>query len=178
MNGSAAVADDKGVVDDPVRGPGRDIGNIQIDLLAPSAVGIYQVTAGLARSEGKRAVRSQPIAGVIDLRKTSLAVKRPDADDDVLRYKRENRERVIALERRVRAPVVIRALCPGHTAQRWQSDRSRQRSIPKPAFHLPYSLPNLFGGKKWLFRAISDGRLWAGRVIDLSAARRPVTINR
>ena len=83
MNGSAAIADDKGVVDDPVGGSSRDIWNIQIDLLAPGAVGIYRVTAGLARSKVERAGRSQPIAGVIDLRKTSFAVKSPDADDDI-----------------------------------------------------------------------------------------------
>jgi hypothetical protein len=100
MNGSAAIADDKRVVDDPVRGSSRDIWNIQIDLLAPGAVGIYRVTAGLARSKVERAGRSQPIAGVIDLRKTSFAVKSPDADDDIQGGKRENRERVIPLEGR------------------------------------------------------------------------------
>src|SRR5260370_42570147 len=47
---------------------------------------------------------------------------------------RGSAEGVFALERRVGATLI--APRPGHTAQRRQSDRSRQHNFTKPAFHV------------------------------------------
>jgi hypothetical protein len=68
-------------VDDPVRGAGRDALHVEIDLHGSGANRVNVVTAALARSEVERTCGPQPIARVVDLGKTALAVELPETDD-------------------------------------------------------------------------------------------------
>jgi hypothetical protein len=133
VDGAAAIADYKHkVYDGATRAP-----QIQIDHPGARAVCPNLIGTRLTHSKvGQGGSHQKPVSRVINLREVALAVELRDADDKILGGQVCESESVIALERRVRAPVLVSDLRPGYTAQRRQSDRSRQHSIPKPAFHL------------------------------------------
>src|SRR5215469_15147015 len=139
---TAAVADHKHDVYDS--GGTRRHRRVQVDHHAAGAVGIDRVAPGFLpwwREVGSRVV----VSLVITLRKIAMAVEHLDAiynTHNIWRAVREAgrrvggyAERVFALERRIRAPVVVRASRPGHTAQHRHGNRSCNESPAKRAFH-------------------------------------------
>src|SRR5262249_34697532 len=103
---------------------------------AARAVGIDRVGAGLSpfwREIGLRRHRPKTVAWVITLREMAVAVENLDTCHNCWRSVGSNAEGVLALERRVRAPIAVR---PRRTTQHRQTDRNDQLCFPKACVHV------------------------------------------
>src|SRR6516165_1111736 len=141
MDMTAAVADHKQDVYDTGREPCGDVGHIQVDHHTASTVGIDGISALFL--PWRRELGGNTVADVIALGQMAPAVEKLDARYNLRRAGRQtcrsvgrDPERVFAFERRVRAAEIVIPSRPSRTGKRRQNDRRRQRSFPKPAFHL------------------------------------------
>src|ERR1700730_2054083 len=113
------------------------VGHVQVDLHAPSAVGIDLISTRFLpfRRKIRFVHRSKAVAYVITLGQMAPAVEDLDPGHNLRDDEVRGAESVSALERRVRAAEIVASSCPRPTVQRRQRDQRCYHSIPKPSFH-------------------------------------------